>query len=44
MKTVVEGGRLQLEAALDTILAGGTPNIQFIIESQKGYWIIIHVA
>lgn len=43
-KTVVKGGHEDLNAALDTIIAGGTPNIQFIIQSQKGHWIIIHTA
>lgn len=44
MKTVVKGGHKEMEAAIDTILAGATPNIQWIVETQKGFWIIIHVA
>lgn len=43
-KTVVQGGKAQLEAAIDTIIAGATPTIQWIVEAEKGYWIIIHVA
>ncbi len=43
-KTVVDGGHKDLNASLATIIAGGTPNIQFIIEARKGYWIIIHIA
>ena len=43
-KTVVQGGHASLNAALATIIAGGTPNIQVVVQSQKGFWIIIHVA
>lgn len=44
VKTLVTGGHKELNAALTTILGGATPNIVFIIEATKGYWIIIHEA
>lgn len=43
-KTVVKGGHEDLNSALATIIAGGTPNIQAIVKTQPGFWIIIHVA
>jgi hypothetical protein len=43
-KTVVQGGKAEVEAAIDTIIAGGTPNIQWVFMPEKGYYIIIHVA
>lgn len=44
MKTVVKGGHEDLNSALATILAGAAPNIQFIVKTQPGFWIIIHTA
>ena len=43
-KTVVKGGHEDLNKALETIIAGGTPTIQWIQKTQAGFWIIIHVA
>jgi len=43
-KTVVKGGHDDLNAALATIIAGATPNIQVVVKTQAGFWIIIHVA
>ena len=42
--TKVTGGKDLLEAALTSIIAGGTPNIQVVVQAEKGTWLIIHVA
>lgn len=43
-KTIVRGGRQNLENAIDDILAGGTPVINHVIRAEAGYWIILHSA
>ena len=43
-KTVVTGGHEDLNLAITTILAGGTPVIAHIIRTQPGFWIILHSA
>lgn len=43
-KTKVIGGKDQVEAAIDTIIAGATPNIKLIVQIEKGTWIILHTV
>ena len=44
VRTIAIGGHESLLAVIDTVLAGATPNIVQVIESQKGYWIILHTV
>ena len=37
-KTIVDGSHKDLDAALTTIIAGGTPNVQVVVQARKGYW------